>query len=137
MRWESKALIMANQEIQTRTSLVRVEPAGIVRVTMLPGVEETQADAQATMHAASTLLAGRRLPILVDMRNMKAQERQARQQYASPEAVEITQAVGLLVGSRVSQLIANFFITLTKVVVPTKLFTDEAEAITWLKGFLP
>lgn len=126
---------MANQEIQTRTSLVRVEPAGIVRVTILPGAEETQADAQATMQAATTLLAGRRLPILVDMRHMKVQERAARQQYASPKVVEMTQAVGLLVNSRVSQLIANFFITLTTAVVPTKLFTDEAEAITWLKGF--
>ena len=128
---------MANQEIQTRTSLVRVEPVGIVRVTILPGAEETQADAQATMQAATTLLAGRRLPILVDMRHMKVQERSARQQYGSPKVIEMTQAVGLLVSSRVSQLIANFFITLTTAVVPTKLFTDEAEAIAWLKGFQP
>ena len=128
---------MANEVIQTRTTVVRVELPGIVRVTMLPGAEETEADAKATMQAAATLVAGRRMPILVDMRSVKSQERAARQQYGRPEAVEITQAVGLLVGSRVSQLIANFFITLTKVVVPTKLFTDEAEAIAWLKEFLP
>ena len=57
----------------TRTSLVRLDPLyDIVRLTVLPGVEETLADAQENTRAALIVGAGRRLPLLVDIRRMKS-----------------------------------------------------------------
>jgi hypothetical protein len=122
-------------EIRTRCSVSWQEGA-IVRTKILPGTEQTLADAIENANAVFALAAGRRPPLLVDLRYMKSQSRDARQHYGSPEVVEAARAVALLVESRISMLIANFFITVTKVSVPTKIFTDEVAALAWLKGFL-
>jgi hypothetical protein len=123
--------------IKTRTSSsVSWQEGAIVRTELLPGTEQTLADAVEHTNTIRIVAAGHRPPLLVDMRGMKSQSRDARQHYGSPEVVDITCAVALLVESRVTMLIANFFITVTKVSVPTKIFTDEAAALAWLNGFL-
>jgi hypothetical protein len=127
---------MSAQEIHTRTSVVHLDEQNIVRVTILPGVEETLADAQATATAANNLADQRRLPLVVDMREMKSQTRDARQYYGSPAVMRATTAVALLVESRVSMVVANFFITVTKTSVPTKIFTNEADALAWVKEYI-
>ncbi|HEY0733876.1 MAG TPA: hypothetical protein VGD69_03140 [Herpetosiphonaceae bacterium] len=123
------------QTKQTRISTVTLREDGIIRVTIAAGAEESLEDAQATMRAAGELAQGRRYPILVDIRHMQAQDRDARQVYGSPEAAEIGTAAALLVESRISKLIANFFMAIVKNRITTKVFTDEAEAVEWLKGF--
>jgi hypothetical protein len=127
---------MTPNEIQIRSGVCSLDAHGWVCLTMRPGVEETLADAQEGFRAATVLRAGRPSPISVDLRSMKSQDREARQFYASPTVTDTTIAVALLVESRVSMLIANFFISITKTRVPTKIFTSEAEARTWLKGYM-
>jgi hypothetical protein len=127
---------MVPNEVPTRTSVVQFDPRGFMRVTHLPGAEETLADAQQTVRVVLSLSAGRRMPLLVNMRGMKSQDRDARQYYGSPDVTHAATAVALLVESRVSMLIANFFINVTKINVPTKIFTDEVEALTWLKAYI-
>ena len=61
----------------------------------------------------------------------------ARAYYSSDEAARQTCGVALIVGSAVSRVIGNFFIGLNKPPYPTRLFTDEAEAIAWLQKLLP
>ena len=128
---------MVQNEIRTRIAVVRLGEDGIIRQTVAAGAEETLADAQASIQAAMSLSGGRRSPVLVDLRGIKSQEREARIYYNSPVAVRVSNAIALLVGSRTSMLIANFFITITANSSgrPTKLFTEEAEAIKWLKEF--
>jgi hypothetical protein len=127
---------MSNHEVRTRTSVTRLDVHGIIRTTILPGVEQTLADAQENARDVLSLATRSNQPLLVDLRDMKAQSREARQYYGSPEITNAFVAVGLLVGSRVSMLIANFFIAVTKTNMPTRIFTDEAEAIDWLKGLI-
>lgn len=127
---------MEASEVQTRTGMHRLGADGIIRITIHPHTEETLADAQESVRAGAVLGRGQRRPLLVDIRAMKAQEREARIYYSGPEAAQVASAMALLSGSRVSALIANFFITVTKNSIPTKLFTDETEALMWLKGFL-
>ena len=127
---------MEANEMQTRTCMYRLGADGIIRSTVAPGTEETLADAQENIRACAVLGRGQRRPILVDMRWTKSQEREARMYYSGPETAQVISAIALLTGSRVSALIANFFITVTKNTIPTKLFTDETEALLWLKGFL-
>jgi hypothetical protein len=114
----------------------RLDADGIIRSTVLPGTEETLADAQENIRTCALLGGGQRRPIVVDMRGVKAQAREARLYYSGPETAQVISAIALITGSRVSALIANFFITVSKNTIPTKLFTDETEALLWLKGFL-
>ncbi|MBV9790634.1 MAG: STAS/SEC14 domain-containing protein [Chloroflexi bacterium] len=123
------------QTKHTRISTVTLREDGIMHVKIAAGAEESLEDAQATLRACGELARGRRYPILVDIRQMQAQDRDARQVYGSPEAAQIGTAAALVVESRVSKLIANFFLVIVKSSVPTKLFTDEAEAIAWLRGY--
>ena len=126
--------MLANQ-VHIRTGTIYADPYGIIHVCFEPGAEATLADAQESVRAALPLLAGARRPLLVDMRQLKSLDREARNYYGSPESMDNTTAVALLVGSRVSTVIANFFLAVTKSTVPSRLFTDEAQAIEWLKGF--
>jgi hypothetical protein len=125
-------------QVRTRTAVTRFGKDGIMRSSMLPGAEETLADAQENVREAVRLASGRQVPLLVEMRGMKSQEREARDYYNTPEVVQAHSAIALVVGSRVSSLIANFFISITarNSTRPVRMFTDEAEAEAWLKGFL-
>jgi hypothetical protein len=123
------------QTKHTRISTVTLREDSIIQVTIAAGATESLEDAQATIRAAGELAQGRRYPILVDIRHMHGQDRDARLVYGSPEAAEIGTAAALVVESRISKLLANFFMAIVKNRVPTKVFTTEAEAIEWLKGF--
>jgi hypothetical protein len=101
-----------------------------------PKDRECLEDAQANIAAATTLNAGKRRPKLVDMRSVPKIDREARAYYSGEEAARFTSAIALLVGSPVTQVIANFFISINQPPVPTKLFTSEAEAVMWLKNFI-
>ena len=127
---------MTSDTIRTPTGTSFLDAHGIVHTSYDAGVEETLADAQASVRAALPLFGGTQHPILVDLRPLKSQTRDARNYYGSAEVMRNTAAVALLVSSRVSMVIANFFISVTKSAVPSRLFTDEAEAIEWLKGYL-
>lgn len=54
---------------------------------------------------------------------------------AARKLAEIGTAAALPVESRISKLIANFFMAIVQNRVTTKVFTDEAEAVAWLKDF--
>jgi hypothetical protein len=127
---------MVQNELRTRTSLLRLDPGGFLRVTSLPDVHETLVDAQETVRLGGVLQAGRRMPALVDMRRLKSQDRDARQYYASAEVARQGNASALLVASQLTKVMANLFITLQKPTIPTRIFTDEVEAIAWLKDFI-
>jgi hypothetical protein len=74
--------------------------------------------------------------VLVDIRESKGASRECRAYFASDEAAKIQSAGALLISSPLSRLIGNFFIGLNKPKFPTTLFTNEYEAIKWLKTFL-
>ena len=122
-------------EIVTRTATHRLGDDGIVRTVMLAGAEETLVDAIANVRAVGTLGAGRRVPQLVDGRWMKSMPREVRAYYAGAEAERNVAAAAVLVGSPVSRTVANFVMQLARPRFPTRLFTDEAAALAWLKAF--
>ncbi len=126
---------MASERIRTDTSEFWIDDDGILRAVSLAGVE-TLETAKANVAAASRLAAGRLIPVFIDLRNMKTISREARVHYAGEEAASHSLAQALLIESRISKVIGNFFIGLNKPPFPTRLFTSEAEAIEWLKRFM-
>ena len=125
------------QPIVTRTGTHYLDADGIIRATIHAGAEQTLDDAIENVQASSVLGVGKRRPLLVDMRQIKSQTREARTYYTGPEGTRCYTAAAVLVDSPVSRLIANFLLGFNKsATVPSRLFTSEPEAIEWLKTFL-
>lgn len=105
------------------------EDARVSRTEWAPGAVCGLADAQGSTAAVQALGHGS-VPVLVDMRQMSKIDRAAREHFTnSPGDVS---AVGLLVGSAVSKMIANFMIGMQKMPFPVRMFTDESAALGWL-----
>ena len=73
--------------------------------------------------------------VLIDMREMKSITREAREYYASQRTCSIQRATALLVKSKVTKVMANFFMGLNKPITPTRMFIEPEEAIQWLTEF--
>lgn len=122
---------------ETRTCTFRVDPRGFVHAVMRPGCEMELADAEGNIAAIHELGGGQLCLVLVDMRGVRSQSREARQYFAGPEAARVTRAVALLIGSPVSRVLGNFFLRIGQIRMPTALFTDAEAAIAWLHGQAP
>ncbi|HLL23536.1 MAG TPA: hypothetical protein VK427_15470 [Kofleriaceae bacterium] len=97
----------------------------------------TLADAVENVAVTFELGGRTRVRVLVDMRGVRSQSREARRYFAGPEAEKATRAVALLIGSPVSRVLANFFLRLSPQRIPTALFTQEPAAIAWLLDHPP
>lgn len=128
---------MQPHEITTRTAIQRVDEHGMFHAVILPGIEQTLADAQENVRACAQIGGGKRRPLLVDIRQIKSQSREARDYYAGEESAANYSAVAILVGSPISRMIGNFLTGFNRSAYsPVMLFTSEAEAIAWLRTFL-
>ncbi|HLK99144.1 MAG TPA: hypothetical protein VK539_01100 [Myxococcaceae bacterium] len=120
--------------VEVRTHLIWLEADGIVRVKVKPNIEISLQDAQAAIRAVSDVCGGKRCPALVDMRGLVGMDRGARLYFAGEETAKVESAAALIIESPLSKAVGNFFMGLNKPIIPTRLFTSEEEALTWLKG---
>jgi hypothetical protein len=81
---------------------------GIVCATALPGAVQTLADAQENARAEEQLAGGKRHALFIDMRQIRAQDREAREFYSKPENTTTQSAVAILIGSPISKVIGIF-----------------------------
>jgi hypothetical protein len=80
------------------------------------------------------LMNGREIWALIDDFNLRSIDRDARVYLSTPEGIDGIRAGALLVSSHFAKHLANFFlkITVTKPIIPAKVFTDKTEALDWL-----
>ena len=93
-------------------------------------------DAKDILTASAKINQGKPYPALVDTRQVKSISREAREYFAGREASTIHKACAILIDSPVSSMMGNLFLKLNKPIMSVKLFTNENEALAWLKGFL-
>lgn len=122
--------------ITTSTSEIRLGADGIVRVLPTARYAIGLEEAEEVVRAFTALGRGRRVPILVDIRESVPPSQAARAHYMGPEARRACSAVGLVVSSPVSRVLGNFMLKLARDTIPARLFTSSEEAIAWLKGYL-
>ena len=111
-----------------------LRPDGIVQLVWGPQVTIVLEDASAAIEAMAQLAGGRQSPLLVDVHEQGAMDRPARTQFT--RRGDLVSAVALVVGTPLSRLRGNFFLSVSKPVAPTRLFDDEASALAWLLGFV-
>ena len=111
-----------------------LRPDGIVQLLWAPQVTMVLEDAVAATDAMAQLTAGRQSPLLVDAHDVGPQDRPARSEFA--RRGDLVSAVALIVGTPLSRMMGNFFLSVSKPLAPTRLFDDEASAISWLRAFV-
>jgi hypothetical protein len=116
--------------------VIWLEDDGIVREKWGPHSQIGLEEAHQVMHAISVMCGGKATPTFVDLTQVTAIHREARVYFAGEETAKVQAAAALLIGSPLTRAIGNFFMGLNKPLIPTRLFTSEAEAIAWLKGFV-
>lgn len=121
--------------IETRTSKTFLRDDGIIQCELLPNTEINLTDAIESVKAGKSISGGRKRPVLVIFGTVKSISREAREYFGGKETTDHTLAIALLISSVTGRVIGNFMIGLNKTLYPTRLFTNEDEAVKWLKGF--
>jgi len=104
---------------------------GVAKIRWAPGVVITEDLARTSLADLGVLTAGKKVPVLADIRKLKSMTREARKHYST--AISLVSAIALLASSPATQVIANFFLGLNRPNVPTQMFTDEEKAVAWLR----
>ncbi|MBZ5712525.1 hypothetical protein [Nannocystis pusilla] len=123
---------MELREIVTRTERIWLED-GIVRCVVLPTATHTLNDAHENSRAVDVLAGGRRLPMLLDTRDSRGIDRDARLYYVRPEAANRLSALAMLIDSQVGRIFGNFYTNVHRPPFPLRLFDRESDAVVWLK----
>jgi len=119
--------------IETRIFYTSLEEGAYILTRVKPGSEIQLQDAKDNTTAVIKISSGIAYPILVDLREIKSISKDARNHFSMRGRKPNVSAVAMLVKSPVSRIIGNFFIGFNRPVVPTRLFSVEKSAITWVK----
>lgn len=110
---------------------LRVDGDGIVRLTWRSALRIDSALAERAMSLVDDLNGTTERPLLVDMTGTAQLTREARMVFGRRCSASRIALVGR---SEVDRVIANFFLSVGRVPVPTRFFTSESAAIDWLGG---
>jgi len=110
---------------------MRLSPDGLVHLVWGEGVVMVVGDAVAAIEAMTRLTGGLQHPLLVDVHALGPTDRAARMEFT--RRGDLVSAIAIVVGTPLSRLMGNFFLSVSKPTAPTRLFDDEASALAWLK----
>jgi hypothetical protein len=77
----------------------------------------------------------KQVPLLARHEEFALPGKANRDYWATKEACPYSKADAFIISTVAMQLISNFYLRINKPERPTKMFTDEKEAIEWLKTF--
>lgn len=121
------------EKITTNTEDIHLMKEGIVFCKAHNNVLMNLEDAKENIEAVAQLAQGEKVLVIVDIRNSKGATKEGRRYFASERAAEVQKGCALIIDSPLSKLIGNFFIGMNKPAFPTKLFTNQEQALIWLK----
>lgn len=105
----------------------------ILHTECLPNTVMTLEEAKESTEISAEMVDHQPLPLLCDLTNVVKMSQDCRKHFAGPEHAETFSKCALIVTNPISKIIGNFFLGLNKPLKPTKLFTDEAAGLNWLK----
>src|SRR5262245_63388577 len=121
---------------ETATAQIALGDDGVVSVRVRPGATQSLADARENLGSALALREGVRRPLLVDIRKAAPLDAEVRHYYSGQVLVEGFSALGLLVeASALGRMMGNVYFRVARPGIPARLFTDESQAVVWLREY--
>jgi hypothetical protein len=91
--------------------------------------------AQQVVNSRLQLFGGTTYPIYTDVRAVRHIDSKTRNYLARGESTKLVSAGALLVNNQFQRVAGNLFVQVNKPSIPAKLFTNEADALSWLEQF--
>jgi len=121
---------------ETKTARIALNEEGLLIVRINNGARQSLADAKENLAMAVFETQGKRRPLLVDIRKAQPLDAEARHHYSGETLVERFAALALLVeASPFGRMLGNVYLGVARPGVPARLFSDEAQAVDWLKSY--
>ncbi|MGF4044055.1 DUF7793 family protein [Paenarthrobacter nitroguajacolicus] len=108
---------------------LHLEPDNVLLLAWDPGVRIEAGNARAAVDAVNEFAAGSRYPLLVRMANASHLSRAARDVFIEPCAAS---RIALLGENPVDRILVDYQLAAQPAPCPTRFFTSEAEAMSWL-----
>ncbi|MET3370456.1 UNVERIFIED_CONTAM: hypothetical protein ABIE34_003731 [Jeotgalibacillus campisalis] len=108
---------------------IQFEPGNVLLLVWDPGVRIEAGNARAAVDAVNEFAAGNRYPLLVRMANASHLSRAARDVFIEPCAAS---RIALLGENPVDRILVDYQLAAQPAPCPTRFFTSETEAMTWL-----
>jgi hypothetical protein len=119
--------------LDTKTAVIGLSGDGLVIVTIRDNAYQSLDDARTNLATAVAATAGRRRPLLIDIRSAQPLDADARHHYSGQTLVDAFVALALLVeSSPFGRMMGNIYFRVARPGIPTRLFTDEGQAVQWL-----
>ena len=119
---------------ETPTAQIALNDTGIVCVRIRPNAGQSLVDAQENLGFALLERDGVKRPLLVDIRVAQPLDAEVRHYYSGQVLVDGFSALGLLVdASPLGRMMGNVYFRVARPGIPARLFTDEAQATSWLR----
>lgn len=109
---------------------------GILRIDFSQYDRITLASLQYANARHVALCPDRKTPVLGKGRGVASVEYKAQRYLSSPEVCTVVSAVALVVTSFLERHLARMFLIYHRPPYPVQVFSDEADALTWLRGYL-
>ncbi len=109
---------------------------GIMYVRISSEKEETVELVKKMVEKMGEMVNYKQVPLLAHHEDYALPGKENRDYWATKEACPYSKADAFMINSTAMSLISNFYLRLNKPERPTRMFSDEAEAIKWLKTFL-
>lgn len=119
-------------ESNERFDIIVLEP-GIVEVIIKESVHVEATDVRRIKEINRSFMKDARYCVLVTSHFLSAISREARELSASAEFNKETIAKALMTNSTGHRLVGNFYLTVNKPHIKTKLFSERLKAIDWLR----
>jgi hypothetical protein len=124
-----------NKKRELNASVLSLRSDGILNIYLRPHMVIKQSDGEEIVKGLADIGNGKKFLLLFTAGADTSVSTDARYYASTPEANKYTIASAFVVKSIAQKLLGNAYVTFNKPVTPTRIFTDEAEAIKWLEGF--
>lgn len=109
---------------------------GIMYVRISPEKDESVVLAKQMVEKMGVMVNYKAVPLLARHEEFALPGKENRDYWAKKESCPYSKADAFMINSTAMKIISNIYLKINKPERPTKMFTDEREAIQWLKGFL-
>src|SRR5262245_41569563 len=122
---------------ETATAQIALGEDGIVTTRIRNGARQSLDDARANLAGSIAATLGTRRPLLVDISRCQPLEPEVRHYYTGKLLVDSFSALALLIeATPFGRMMGNVYLRVARPGIPTRLFADEADALSWLRGFI-